>query len=549
MSAPVPRGAGLRTYHLVALLITAHAPLTLLWAVVPTALQNGKVVATPLIFALAGLILLGFVLGYSGLARRVRHPGGLYVQVVRGLGRPVGLGAAAVTLLAYTGLVAGLYGFFATVFVALVDSLFGVVLPAAVGLLLCVVSVLALGVVPLRIVVRLLLGVVVGQIAVVLAFDLGAFTEAAGSEVSFTPLDPGWILSGSFGVALVFAVTAFVGSEAGATYSDELTDPQRAIPKATYISYAVTTAVLVVSAWAVSVAVGPEQAPLQAAALGAAFLPAVVASIVGAGAAGTVTNLLLGVLLVGLLATGVTLHNATSRQLAGLARDGVLPAPLAIPRLGGAPPWRTALIQPVVAGLIALFALFSEQKVLPLWLVVGSGLAATGVLTLASAATVVWFLRGVADEDGFFGWEGQVVAGFFSIVTTGFIFLYGVTRVREIAPGSPPVAAWLVGVLIGGVFGTGVVVALVLQATRPAAYATIGQDQAQATGRTPAEPPPTAGTIPVRRHPPAGAAPTRVPSHAAAPPNRRGTGAPFDGQPAAPDPSWPEDARYRYPSR
>jgi hypothetical protein len=85
MRIPAEGGGGLRTHHLVALLITTHAPFTLLWAVVPTALQNGQVVATPLILVLAGLILLGFVLGYSGLARRVR---GAMVAVVLRATRP-----------------------------------------------------------------------------------------------------------------------------------------------------------------------------------------------------------------------------------------------------------------------------------------------------------------------------------------------------------------------------------------------------------------------------------------------------------------------------
>src|SRR5690348_9591720 len=96
------------TPQLVAVLLSVHPPLSLLWVLVPAAFSFGQVVATPLVFALSGLILLGFVLGYGGLGRRIRHPGGLYVQVACGLGRSVGLGTAGLLFLSYLGLVAAI---------------------------------------------------------------------------------------------------------------------------------------------------------------------------------------------------------------------------------------------------------------------------------------------------------------------------------------------------------------------------------------------------------------------------------------------------------
>ena len=462
--------AGLRTHHLVVLLIAAHTPVTLLWTVVPIAFGLSGVVATPLIFALAGLILLGFVLGYSGLGRRIRHPGGLYVLVTRGLGRPIGLGAATVQLLGYLGVVSGLYGLTGRMLKQLVLDVFGVDLPMSLTVVFWAVAVLCLSQIPLRYAVRLLTVVVGVQLFTVLWFAFAAVGKPINGDVSFAALDPGWLLSGSFGIALVFAVTAFIGSEGGAAYSDELADPQRSIPLATYLSYAVTTVVLVVSAWAVTVVVGAEQAATPT----GSFLPSVLAHMVNRDSMGAVVDFAMLNLCIGLLATSMTMNNATSRQIAGLARDGVLPASLAPKRAGAPPPAQATIVQPVVSGLIALAATFSVSASIPLWLAVTAGLGITGVLMLASASTAVWFLRGEADEGGFFGWEGQVIAGLLSVGSTGGVFFYGVMRIREVAPGAPPAAGWMVGSLIAVVFSAGMIWAFVLRANRPSAYAAIG---------------------------------------------------------------------------
>lgn len=469
--------AKLRTYHLVGLLIAAHTPLAALWAVIPGAFVYGQVVATPLMFLLAGLILLAFVLGYSGLGRRIRHRGGLYVQVVQGLGRPVGLGVAALVFVAYVGVAVALYGFLGAMVSYLAGSVLHVTISVRVSIILSALAILGLSLVPLKILARALLVVVVEQIFSLLWFDLSAVHHPAGGHVSYAAVDPAWILSGSFGIGLVFAVTAFIGSEAGTTYSEDLERPERSIPVANYISYAVYTAVLVVSGWAVSVMAGGEEAPTQAAQLGGGFVTSLVFRIAGPGNGTLVANLLIMNLIVGLLATGITLNSMTARLATGLARDGVLPAAFGIREFGRLARPAVAA-QPVIAGIAAFIATYSPSGGLAFWLVIGSELIVTGVLTLASASSALWFLRGEADEGGFFGWEGQVIAGFVSVVTTGTLFVYGVTHIRVVAPGSPPVAGWLVGVLIALVFGFGFVAALVLRSSRPDIYAAIGAGQA-----------------------------------------------------------------------
>ncbi|GAA3391442.1 APC family permease [Cryptosporangium minutisporangium] len=446
----------------------------LLWSVVPAAWAHGRVVATPLVFLIAGLILLAYVVGYRGLGRQIRHTGGLYVQVTLGLGRTIGLGTAALVFVAYLGIAAGFYGLLARILEALVASVFDIDLSPTVALVFGLAVILGAVLLPLRVVVWLAIVVAVEQFIGVIWFDLVALNTPAGDSVSFDALDPGWLLSGSFAVGLVFAVTAFIGSEVGTSYSTELADPVRSVPKATVLSYGLTTVVLVLSAWAVSVAVGAENAA-AAPGNGEGLVPALVARFAGVGGQSLAIDLVLVNLVIGLFVTGVVLNNAASRQVAGLARDGVLPPAFAVRVPGGQPRPAATYVQPVLAGAIALVASFSDTGVLAQWLIVTAGLAILGSLTLASAATAVWFLRGEADEGGFFGWEGQVIAGLTAVVTTGGLFCYGLFRIREVAPGAPPMAVWLVPLLIAGVFSAGVAAALVLRGSKPEVYAAIGK--------------------------------------------------------------------------
>ncbi|MFI5957359.1 APC family permease [Cryptosporangium sp. NPDC051539] len=479
-SRPSSTPGRLRARHLAVLLIAAHAPLTLLWAVVPTTFASSGVVATPLVFAIAGIILVGFVVGYSGLGRRIRHPGGLYVVVVQGLGRPAGLGAAILQFLGYIGLLAGFYGQSALTLKVLMVDVVGVDPPTGFLVSFWVGAVLALSQLSLRTTARLGASVLALQALVLLWFLVAAVSRPLDGTLSVSALDTGGLLSGSFGVALVLAVVAFVGSEGATAYTTELADPYRAVPRATYFSYLVITLVLVVGAWATAVVVGAETA---AATPTGASLPEVLARLVGPESANAAIDLGRLNLCIGLLMTAVVLNNAAARQIAGLGRDGLLPVGLAPETAAQRPPAPATLIQPALSGVIAVAATFTAGTVLPLWLGIASGLAIVGVLTLASASSALWFLRGEADESGFFGWEGQVIAGLFSIVTTGGVFLFGVFGVRQVAPGAPEGASWLVALLVGVVFLTGVVVALGLRVSRPTIYASIGRTDVAATAR------------------------------------------------------------------
>ncbi|MFI5953172.1 APC family permease [Cryptosporangium sp. NPDC051539] len=463
----------LETRHLLMILFATHLPITSLWAIVPNVLQAGNVVATPLIFLLTGVILLGFVTSYANMARRLRHPGGLYVQITHGLGRPAGLGAAAVSLVGYLTLGAVLFNFIGLVLHGLTVSLFDVDLPIPVLIVAAIIAVSALGMLGLLTVVRLFTGVAVIQGLALALFVVGAFTQPAGGHVSLIGLSPNWLLSGSLGIALCYALTSSVGTDVGVNYNNELVDPERSVPRASYLAYGLMTAVLALSALAVSVAGGPEQVSDGNGQGGVPLMATVVVSIVGVEHAAAVTNCILVLLILGLLATGITYQNAISRQLAGLARDRVLPVDLSFQHPGTRLVLR--LFYPIAAGVIALLVPRSVVYGVPLWLVIGSGLCVLTTLTLAAAAAFVWFLHGSEGDENLLGWEGPVVAGAFSVVVAGGCVLYGITHVSSFGSGTPGNASWYVAAMIVLPFALGVGIALVFRMTDPSRYRAIGR--------------------------------------------------------------------------
>jgi amino acid transporter len=86
------------------------APLTVAAGVIPTAYATTGLTGIPAAFIVVAVILALFATGYMAMTRHITNSGAFYAFIARGLGRPVGVAAALVALVAYTFLQVGLYG-------------------------------------------------------------------------------------------------------------------------------------------------------------------------------------------------------------------------------------------------------------------------------------------------------------------------------------------------------------------------------------------------------------------------------------------------------
>jgi amino acid transporter len=88
------------------------APLTVAAGVIPSAYATTGLTGIPAAFLVIAVILALFAAGYVAMTRHITNAGAFYAFIARGLGRPAGVAAALVALLAYTFLQVGLYGAF-----------------------------------------------------------------------------------------------------------------------------------------------------------------------------------------------------------------------------------------------------------------------------------------------------------------------------------------------------------------------------------------------------------------------------------------------------
>lgn len=470
-SAPAP----LSGWQLAIVAAMSHAPLIVAWVAIPGAFQFGHVVAMPLVYGLGGATLLCAALAFVAMARRVRHPGGLYALVSRGLGRPVGLGTAAVVLVSYLGSMISLHAVFGLIASGLLDDMWGVNLPARYAALLGVVLVTSVGALPMRRVVWALGGLLLIQLAWMVWFDVHALRLPTTHSDLVAPLDPGWLFSGSFGIALCFAVTAFIGLDTSLNFVGDVQNPRRSVSLAAYLAGGIMTAASAFSAWAIGsatggqarVAVTPDLA--RTAAGTGQTLFELLARIVGVDSVVAASRLVMLVLLAATVGTGIVLHKAVARQLSGLAGDGVLPASFRIERRS-----RWGALVPVLAAAGTWAVVSTGDRIYPLWLGLAGGLGITGALALTSVAAVSWFLTS-DDDSSLVGGESRLVAGAVAAVVTSVVFVFGMTRLTSVFPQAAGRPWWLLPLGISVAFGGGLLWTLVLRVARPAVYASIGR--------------------------------------------------------------------------
>src|SRR5215831_5092370 len=130
MSSPAPIQGSLAKDRLgvpsvVFFVLSAAAPLMVVAGVVTTAYAQIQITGIPLAFAVIAVILILFSVGYVAMSRYITNAGAFYTYVANGLGRPLGVGAAWMALLAYNALQVGLYGIVGVAVAPLLNQWFG----------------------------------------------------------------------------------------------------------------------------------------------------------------------------------------------------------------------------------------------------------------------------------------------------------------------------------------------------------------------------------------------------------------------------------------
>ncbi|HEY1106641.1 MAG TPA: hypothetical protein VGE78_10880 [Agromyces sp.] len=245
----------LGTFDIVFFVVSAAAPLTVAVSSAPLAFLVGGVGAPGAMLA-SGVVLILFAIGFTAMSRFVRNTGAFYAYAAAGLGKPVGIGVAFVTIVAYAFLCICFYallGFYANLTFA---ELLGIDLPWGVW---SVVSVLVIGYLGYRRIdvgAKVLAVLLSAEIAILLVISLAIIFQNGGTigEATAASFDPKNVFFATGASALfVFGFGAFLGFEGTVIYAEEAKEPQRTVPRATYIAIAFLGIFYAFTFWALTV--------------------------------------------------------------------------------------------------------------------------------------------------------------------------------------------------------------------------------------------------------------------------------------------------------
>lgn len=380
-------------------IIAAASPLTVVVALFPIIIGAGNGVGMPGAFVIAAVVLMIFAVGYVAMSRHVTNAGAFYAYVTLGLGRIPGLGSASLAIFAYNAIQAGLYGGFGYYASELINPALGVEIPwwvyAFGGLLLC----LGLGVQGVHSGAKVL-GVCL-TLEVVMITVLSVFSLFGGdvpvSEFSLEPFAPSAVLGGALGVALMFAHASFIGFEGSAIYGEEARDPERTIPRATYLSIAFMGILYAVSGWLIMNALGLDRVVGIATDSGGNFIFVASDTLIGHN-----ISLLFQILIVtATFAAIVTFHNNVSRYLFSLGRQTLVWRPLGWTLPQRQTPWVASIVQSLMVGVVIIAFAIAGQDPFATLFTWATGIGTIGVIfsqLVAGIAIFVFFRRSAVDK-------------------------------------------------------------------------------------------------------------------------------------------------------
>ncbi len=400
-TAPATKTEGRRltgrlgTVGIVFMVVAAAAPLTVIGGNMPLAMGLGNGAGAPVGFAIASLVLLVFSVGFVTMTPHVPEAGAFFSYVTLGLGERMGKGIAVVALIAYTAIQVGIYGYIGWAISDTVAFYSGPVIPWPVYSFVVLAIVAVLGYRHINLSAKVLGVALALEIGIVVVLDVVMVAKPGPAGVTFTSFDPSVFTQGTIGIAILFALTGFIGFEATAVFRDEARDPERTIPRATYAAVILIGAFYTLTVWAFVVAIGPDQVTAVAeqtlAGDGNMLLDTTDATLGRVGR--DVVNVLL---LTSLFACVLSFHNVIARYQFVLSRKGLLPARLGAVHDSHESPAFSSVVQTITATIIV--GVLAVLGIDPLVGVFGSmaGVATVGMVLLmltTSIAVLVFFVR------------------------------------------------------------------------------------------------------------------------------------------------------------
>jgi amino acid transporter len=391
------RGPGLRptlgTGAIVFLVLAAAAPLISSVAIVPMSIVFSENSAAPFLFLVVIAILCLFSVGYTAMSKNVTDAGAFYSYIEAGLGRVAGtgsamlaLGAYAITLLALTVFGGPMVSDLVAKYTSWNDS------PWWLWALVFWLVLAVIGYRNVELSSKVVTVLLALEVVVILALDVSILFHGGADGVSLDPLSPVSAFDhGKPSLGIMWAALCFVGFEATAVFRQEAKDPERTIPRATYVAIIVIGAFYTFTAWCMVLGGGADAvAKFGGDPTGTLFV------LSGENMPSWYADVLSVLILGSIFASALAFHNVVNRYQVAMSRGGVLPKYVGrIHEKHGSPSAASGVLSTVV--LVAIFIVMVSSldpltQVLPPLL----GILAYAVLilmTLVSLASPFYFRR------------------------------------------------------------------------------------------------------------------------------------------------------------
>lgn len=346
-SSGLARGS-INTSHLVFFVVAAAAPLTALATNSPIAISFGGPGAAGA-FLVAGIVLALFAAGFTAMSLFITDAGAFYTYITRGLGRPFGLGAAFLAIFSYNSIQISLYGAFAVFAHDTIKDFLSVNVPWPLLVVAAIIAVTCLGYRNIALSANILGVALAAECAILGLVAMAVIIQGGGPDgLPLMPLSPTSLLTPGMGAMFAFTFLSFIGFEATAIFSEEASEPEKTIPRATYIAIAFLSLFYAFVVWAVIDGFGLQVSVETAKANPTGMYYEIATRYLG----GWAKTLMEIFLLTSLFAVLLAFHNAVARYQFSLAREGVLPKVLATIHPTHQSPWISSVAQSVLALLI-----------------------------------------------------------------------------------------------------------------------------------------------------------------------------------------------------
>ncbi|MGW5433171.1 APC family permease [Streptomyces sp. NPDC004059] len=469
------RSGSLGTADIAFFVVSAAAPLTVMAGVAPLAILLGGIGA-PVGYLLAGLTLAVFAVGFTTMSRHVTSGGAFYAYITRGLGRPVGIGAALLALIGYNGMEIGVYGLIATTTRDTLHTLFDADVPwlpvSLAGLLLIGYG----GYRSIDFGAKVLGVLLVCETGILVLLAGGVLAKGGAHGLSLASLAPAHVLVPGMAAVLAFAFAAFTGFESTVIYRREARDPARTVPRATYLAVGFLGLFYAFVVWIAVQAFGDDQVVRAAGKDPVGLFFTAISTYVGGWAA----DLMHVFIVTSVIASLLAFHNAINRYVLALAEEGVLPRRLGRIHPRHRSPYVAGIAQTVLGAVVVLAfwaAHADPYQQLLLW-VNTPGMIGLLLLQLLAAIAVPCYFRRVRHAEGALR---TVVAPVLATVLLATAIGLVVTHIDLFTGASATVNVLLV-VVAPAVFALGLPLAWWLRRSRPEVYARFATEPGESTG-------------------------------------------------------------------